>query len=118
ALLASGARATAGAAARYDDPDPNDEAALEAYVTAHGGLDGVRRHLANAGQRLVAMCVPYHEEYGTPHQANRPPLLPATVREHGDIVIDGIQSWPDLVGGLGWLLHSTGRRVAELRPRA
>jgi cell wall assembly regulator SMI1 len=117
-LLASGARAMAGAATRYDDPDPNDEVALAAYVAGHGGPDGVRRHLADAGKRLVAMCVPYHEEYGTPHQPNRPPLLPATIRDRGDIVVDGIQSWPDLVAGLGWLLHTAAGRVAALRPRA
>ncbi|MFI5914035.1 SMI1/KNR4 family protein [Dactylosporangium sp. NPDC051541] len=118
ALLDSGAHAMAGSSARYDDPDPNDGAALRAYVAGHGGLDGVRRHLTDAGERLVAMCGPYHEDYGTPHRANRPPLLPATIRERGDIVVDATQSWPDLVGGLGWLLHSSARRVAELRPRA
>ncbi|WP_426514648.1 SMI1/KNR4 family protein [Dactylosporangium sp. McL0621] len=116
ALVAAGENATAGRPARYDDPDPNDEAALRVYLTGHGGLAGVARHLADAGERLVALCAPFHEEHGAPHRPGRPPLLPATVRERGDIVFDGVMSWPDLVAGLGWLLRSAIRGISELRP--
>jgi cell wall assembly regulator SMI1 len=117
ALLATGVALGAGQPARYDDPDPRDDEALRAYLAQHGGLPGLAQHLAGAGERLLAICAPYHEEYGTPHRSGRPPRVPATVRERGDIVIDGVLSWPGLLAGLSWLLHSASRALAALRPR-
>jgi len=116
ALLATGVAVAAGQPARYDDPDPRDEEALRAYVAEHDGLPGLARHLASAGERLLAACTPYHEEYGTLHRRNRPPLVRATMRERGDIVIDGMHSWPGLMTGLGWLL--TASRSRTVAPRA
>jgi hypothetical protein len=117
ALLATGVAVTAGRPGRYDDPDPNDDEALHGYLTERGGLRGVAGHLADAGGQLLALCAPFHEEHGTPHRPGRPPLVPATVRERGDIVIDGVLSWPGLVDGLGWLLYNASRSLALMRPR-
>ncbi|OLB79568.1 MAG: hypothetical protein AUI14_09860 [Actinobacteria bacterium 13_2_20CM_2_71_6] len=45
------------------------------------------------------------------------PWIPATVRERGDVVVDGPVSWPGLVSGLSWYLYQLDRELTRLRPR-
>lgn len=117
ALLSTAETLAAGHDTRFDDPDPRDELALRRYAETYGGLPGITEHLLAAGEGLGALVEPYAQRPHTRRIPDRPPFLPATVRERGDIVIDGTVSWPGLVAGLGWYIDRAGRDLAALCPR-
>ncbi|WP_460353841.1 SMI1/KNR4 family protein [Actinoallomurus acanthiterrae] len=105
ALTVAAETLAAGGAARYDDPDPRDEEALRGYAAVHGGLAGIIDHLVATATRLQPLARPYADAYAQPYvRGQLPPMIPATVRESGDVVIDGPVSWPGLLSGLGYYL--------------
>ncbi|MCO6010705.1 SMI1/KNR4 family protein [Actinoallomurus purpureus] len=105
ALTATAETLATGGAARYDDPNPQDEETLRGYAAAHGGLAGLIDHLIATATRLQPLAGPYVDAYEQPYVRGQvPPMVPATVRESGDIVIDGPVSWPGLLSGLGYYL--------------
>jgi cell wall assembly regulator SMI1 len=122
ALLATAEQLEAAAGGhhrvRYDDPDPRDEAALRAYAAEHGGRSGMAERIHAMGNRLLLLIRPHLDEVDAPpRRRGRGPLIHATVREHGDVVIDGEVSWPGLVSGLVWLLLQQDRRLVHMRPK-
>jgi hypothetical protein len=107
ALTVTAETLAAGGTARYDDPDPRDEETLRGYAAAHGGLAGLIDHLVATATRLQPLARPHADTYARPQPYVRgllPPMIPATVRESGDVVIDGPVSWPGLLSGLGYYL--------------
>lgn len=117
ALLATAEVLAVGQDARFIDPDPRDEPALGQYAAAHGGLAGLTEHVIAAGARLSALIEPYAQQPYAARIPDRPPFVSATVRERGDVVIDGPVSWPGLVSGFSWYLARAWRELAALRPR-
>jgi cell wall assembly regulator SMI1 len=108
-LVATAESLEAERAARYDDPDPRDDLALAAYASAHGGSAGLADRVESLGARLIELATP-HQDTTAEYERVKAPLIPATIRESGDVVIDGEVSWPRLVAGLGWFLKSTDRQ--------
>ena len=73
--------------------------------------------ILDTGQRLRTLLKRFEEDHDRPGARGRAPLIPATVRENGDVVIDGEVSWPGLASGADWYLYHYGRTLALMRPR-
>ncbi|MFI0463960.1 SMI1/KNR4 family protein [Saccharopolyspora sp. 5N102] len=103
ALIVTAESLENGTPARYDDPDPRDERALVAYAAEHGGRTGLVDRVQSLGTRLIDLASPHAD--GVDWVRGKPPLIPAKVRESGEVVVDAEVSWPGLVAGLGWYLY-------------
>jgi cell wall assembly regulator SMI1 len=117
ALLSTAEQLENGQDARYDDPDPRDTDTLRAYADSYGGRVRLADRILDTGGRLRTLLTRFEEDHDRPGGRGRAPLIPATVRESGDVVIDDEVSWPGLASGTDWYLYHCGRTLASMRPR-